>query len=252
MLGEAVILAYNMREGESLRYKTEVLSEQTIKEEGQSPQTGQSVLEMTMLQAVKSVSPDGQMTVDVTIESGSIKRDGQVAPLPSVGQTITIVMKKNGEIVRTSVDFPFSQPAFPEKTVSLKDSWTGESKMDIPLYDDNGNQTGTKAVTLNYKYTLSGFEQKLGYETAVITVSCPETRIELQQGVEQKISASGVTNFGHKHGRLVQSKVSTETEITAPGTSVGTRIKVNVELVDSGGPAADGFGGQPDEQFIIR
>lgn len=252
MLGETITLAYSMQPGESLRYKTEVDSEQTIQEEGKSPQTGQSTLEMTMLQEVKSVNPDGSMEVDVVIESGSIKKDGQVAPLPTVGQRITIVMKKSGEIVRTSVNFPFSQPAFPTEPVKLNEPWKGESKMDIPLYDDNGNQTGSKSVTLDYRYTLSGFEHQLGYETAVINVSCPETKIDLQEGVVQTIRAKGVTNFGHKKGRLVRSQVATTTEITAPGTKVGTKIKVNVELVDAGGPSQDGFGGQPDEQFIIR
>lgn len=252
-MSDSITLAYKMSEGEALRYKTEVISVQTIKEDGQPPQTGQSLLEMTMLQSVKGVSPDGQMTVDVTIEKGTIKRDGQVLPLPSVGQTITIVMKKSGEIVRTSVDFPFQQPAFPEKALNLKESWSSESKMDIPLYDNDGNQNGTKSVTLTYGYTLGGFEQLLGYETAVINVSCPTTTIALQEGVEQKITARGVTNFGHKHGRLVRSKVETETEITAPGTSVGTSIKVNVELVDSAPPSGGAMGGgQPDEQFIIR
>lgn len=253
MLDETVTLAYRMTEGEALRYKTEVVSLQTIKEDGKPTQQGQSLLEMTMLQTVKGVSPDGQMTVDVTIEKGTIKRDNEVVPLPSVGQTITIVMKKNGEIVRTSVDFPFSQPAFPDKAIKLRDTWTGDSNMDIPLYDNDGNQTGTKSVTLKYGYTLGGFEHLLGYETSQVNVSCPTTTITLQEGVEQKITAKGVTNFGHKQGRLVRSKVETETEITAPGTSVGTNIKVNVELIEATGPSnSGGMVGGGEEQFIIR
>ena len=72
MLDESVTLAYRMNEGEAMRYKTEVVSLQTIKEDGKPAQQGQSLLEMTMLQTVKGVSPDGQMTVDVTIEKGTI------------------------------------------------------------------------------------------------------------------------------------------------------------------------------------
>lgn len=253
MFDEAITLAYQMSVGEALRYKTEVLSTQSIKEDGQSPQTAQSQLEITMLQTVKGVSPDGQMTVDVTIEKGTMQRDGQVMTLPTVGQTITIVMKKSGEIVRTSVDFPFSQPAFPERQVKLRDSWTGDSKMDIPLYDNDGNQTGSKQVTLTYNYTLNGFEQALGYETAAIHVNCPTETIQLQEGVEQKITAKGVTNFGHKQGRLVKSRVETETEITAPGASVSTAIRVTVELIEAKGPEGGG-GSLPgsDEMFLIR
>ncbi len=252
MFGETIVLAYNMQPGEKLRYKTEVLSEQSVQEEGQPPQGFSSTMEMTMLQEAKAVNPDGSMEVEVTIEDGNIIRDGQTTKLPTVGQKITIVMKKSGEIVRTSVNFPFSQPAFPDKELKLNDSWTGNSQMDIPLYDDEGNQTGTKKADLVYNYTLSGFEQVKGYEVSVINVSCPETRFDLQESIQQAITANGVTQFSHKRGRLVRSQVSTKTEITAPGTTVGTKIKVVVELQDSQGdvPPSPGLG-YSDEQFII-
>jgi len=90
-------------------------------------------------------------------------------------------------------------------------------------------------------------------------VSCPETRFDLQEEIQQSITATGVTYFGHKQGRLVKSQVSTKTEITAPGTVVGTKIKVVVELQDASGGAsaspgmnaASGMSGMSDEQFII-
>jgi len=252
MINDAVLLAYRMNVGEALRYRTEVHSLQKIKETGKATQQSQSVLEMTMLQTAKEVAYDGTTTVDVTIEKGVIKREGQVLPLPSAGQTITIVMKRSGEIVRTSVDFPFNQPAFPEKPIKLKESWSGDSNMDIPLYDDDGNQTSTKSVTLKYGYTLAGFEHVLGYETSQIVVTCPTTQVTLQEGVEQKISAKGQTNFAHQQGRLVRSKVETETEITAPGTIVETSIKVVVELTEVIGAPGGTTPGASDELFIIR
>lgn len=254
MFDDSITLAYRGSVGEGLRYKTEVISLQSVKEDGKPAQQVQSVLEMTMLQSIKGVSPDGEMTVDVTIEDGVMKRENEVMPLPSKGQTITIVMKKSGEIVRTSVDFPFQQPAFPERSLKMKDTWTGDSNMDIPLYDNDGNQTGSKQVTLKYGYTLAGLEHLIGYDTAVINVSCPTTTVPLQEGVEQKITARGVTNFGHKQGRLVRSRVETETEITAPGTTVSTNIRVTVELTAVIGGASGGGGliGGGEETFIIR
>lgn len=253
MFGETIKLAYNMQPGEKLRYKTEVISEQSVEEEGQPAQGFSSTMEMVMLQEAKAVHPDGSIEVEVTIEDGSIHREGQSTKLPTVGQKITIVMKKSGEIVRTSVNFPFSQPAFPDRDLKVNESWTGTSQMDIPLYDDEGNQTGTKKADLTYNYVLSGFEQTKGYEVAVITVSCPATSFDLQESIEQTISANGVTQFSHKRGRLVRSQVSTDTRITAPGTVVGTKIKVVVELQDSAGdsPTPGGLGGFSDEQFII-
>lgn len=259
MFGDTIKLAYTMQPGEKLRYKTEVTSEQSVQQEGQQPQGFSSTMEMVMLQEGKSVNPDGSMEVEVTIEDGTIHKGGQSEKLPTIGTKITIVMKKSGEIVRTSVDFPFSQPAFPERDLKLNDSWTGDSQMDIPLYDDDGNQTGVKKADLKYHYTLAGIEQTKGYETGVINVSCPETRFDLQESIQQSITATGITYFAHKQGRLIRSQVSTKTEITAPGTTVGTKIKVVVELQEAtGGSSASGgvsgmsgIGGNPDEQFII-
>ena len=254
MFGETIALAYDMKPGETLRYKTEVISEQSVQEDGQAAQGFSSTMEMIMVQQGKSVNPDGSMEVDVVIEDGSIHREGQTTKLPTIGQKITIVMKKSGEIVRTSVDFPFSQPAFPDKQLKLNDSWTGDSQMDIPLYDDDGNQTGTKKADLTYHYTLAGLEQSKGYDVAVINVKCPATSFDLQESIKQTITAEGVTHFGHKKGRLIRSQVATNTEITAPGTTVGTKIKVVVELQSASGgetPGIGGMSGMSDEQFII-
>lgn len=243
MFGETIVLAYDMKPGEKLRYKTEVFSEQSVQEDGQPAQGFSSKMDMTMVQEGKKVNPDGSMEVDVTIVDGTIEREGQTAQIPTVGQTITIVMKRSGEIVRTSVNFPFSQPAFPEKQLKVNDTWTGDSQMDIPLFDDEGNQTGTKKADLTYHYSLGGIEQSRGYEVAVINVKCPETRFDLTEDTAQTITASGVTHFSHKSGRLVKSQVSTTTEIKAPSAVVGTKIKVIVELQEaSGGTAPLGTG----------
>lgn len=249
--GDTITLEYKMSPGEVLRYRTQVDSEQGIKEEGQPEQTNKSVLEMTMEQSVKDVS-GGLSTVDVTIQDGQIRRENEAMPLPSVGQTIGITMKRTGEIVRTSVDFPFSQPAFPERTLRLNDKWTGDSKMDIPITDAEGNQTGTKQVTLTYHYTLAAFERVGGYDAAVISVECPKTSVEIQPQVTQSITAKGKTYFAHREGRLVKSNVETQTKITAPGAEVRTHIKVAVDLVDAPPPASGSTPiGGGDEQFII-
>lgn len=248
--GDTITLEYKMTPGEVLRYRTQVDSEQGLKEEGQAEQVNRSVLEMTMEQRVLEVR-GAESTVEVTIQEGRIRRDDQAMDLPSVGQKIGITMKKNGDIVRTTVDFPFSQPAFPERTLRIGDKWTGDSKMDIPLTDAEGNQTGSKAVTLTYHYTLTGRERVGAYDAAVIQVECPKTSIEIQPGVEQSIVAKGKTLFAHREGRLVRSNVETVTKITAPGAEVRTHIQVAVDLME----ATPASGSEPslggDEQFII-
>ncbi len=249
--GQPITLEYKMSPGEVLKYRTQVDSEQSLKEEGQSEQANRSVLEMTMEQKVQEVS-GGLSTVDVTIQDGRILRDGETMELPAVGQTIGITMKRNGDIVKTTVDFPFSQPAFPDRTLKVGEKWTGDSKMDIPLMDGEGNPTGSKSVTLTYHYTLAGFDRVAGYDVAIIQVECPKTSIEIQPEVVQSIVATGRTCFAHREGRLIKSNVETRTQITAPGAEVRTHIKVAVDLVDTPPPAGSvptSSGG--DEHFII-
>lgn len=241
VVGEAIMLEYKMKKGEVLTYNTTVHSNQEIKTEEQSGSTTSDV-EMQMIQKCTDVAPDGTMTVDVTIQSGKLKRDGQEEELPNVGQTITIKMKKSGEIIHTSVDLPFEQPAFPSNGVKKGDTWIGKSKISIP--------GKSEMVTLNYNYSLWDFSKALGYDCAEIKVTCPETNIPIQEGIEQTLTANGTTLFAHKDGRLVKSEVETQTNITAQDGSVFTSIKVVVELVEKGSSAS--ALGSPDEGFIIK
>ncbi len=241
LVGETTMLEYKMKKGEVLTYKTTVHSEQEIKTEDQSGSTTSDV-EMKMVQKCTDVAPDGTMTVDVTIQSGKLKRDGQEEELPNVGQTITLKMRKSGEIVHTSIDLPFEQPAFPTKQVKKGEAWVGKSKISIPGKPD--------MVELNYNYSLWEFSKTLGYDCAEIKVSCPQTNIPIQEGIEQTLTASGTTYFAHREGRLIKSEVETKTTIKAQDGSVFTSIKVVVELEDKKSPSADL--GSPDSGFIIK
>jgi len=198
--GQPITLEYKMSPGEVLKYQTQVDSEQSLKEEGQSEQTNRSVLEMTMEQKVKEVN-GGLSTVDVTIQEGRILREGETLELPAVGQTIGITMKRNGDIVKTTVDFPFSQPAFPDRTLKVGEKWTGDSKMDIPIMDREGNPTGSKSVTLTYHYTLAGFDRVAGYDVAIIQVECPQDQ-------HRDPARSGPEHRGHRQDLLCSSRRS--------------------------------------------
>jgi len=239
VVGEATKLEYIMKKDETLTYKTSVHSEQVIKTKDQTGSTTSDV-EMKMLQKCTEVTPDGVMTIDVTIQSGTIKRDGQEEELPNVGQTITLKMKRNGEIVHTSVDLPFEQPAFPTNVVKKGDTWVGKSRITIPGKPE--------MFDLVYDYMLQDFVNLAGYDCALIKVECKETKINIDEGIDQVISASGMTNFAHKDGRLVRSEVDTKTVITAQDGSVDTKIKVIVEIE---GKKEAGLS-STDDGFIIK
>lgn len=263
VVGDSISLEYKMQPGELLQYKTVVQSEQTL-QEGSNTASGSSVMEMVMTQKATEVSPEGTMGVDVTIQSVSLQRDGQQVAFEEgqdpTGKTVSMKMKKSGEVIQTNMDLPFSQPPFPTRAIKKGETWTGDSKIPVPITDAEGNVTGHREVTLRYHYSLWDFTRVQGYECAEIRVSCPESTIPLQEKVEQRISATGTTYFAYKEGRLVRSEVETDSQIAAQDVSIKNHIKVRVELENAGGSSAPApapsfspgtsLGGGDD--FIIR
>ncbi|MHB2019209.1 MAG: hypothetical protein ACYCW6_19850, partial [Candidatus Xenobia bacterium] len=148
--GDTITLEYRMKKGETLEYKTTVDSEQTLRE-GEQSMSGSSTMEMLMEQTATEVGGDGQMSVDVTIKSVSMKRDNEPSALapeqdPS-GKKVSMKMKKSGEVVSTNMDLPFSQPPFPSKPLKKGQTWTGDSVIPVPVLNSEGQQTGTRQVT---------------------------------------------------------------------------------------------------------
>ncbi|MCD6309603.1 MAG: hypothetical protein J7M18_02750 [Candidatus Eremiobacteraeota bacterium] len=239
MIGEAVLLEYKMAKGEELEYRSVVKSDQSVKE-GDEVTSQVSELVMDMSQKALEVKPEGLMDIEVTITGGKTKVNEEESELPNVGQTILMTMKKNGEITKSSVDIPFSQPPFPSYQVKKGDSWKEQSRVSIPGKDE--------PAVLTYEYTLVGFADIANYKCVEISVKCNETKVELGEGADQTITAIGTTYFAPKEGRLVRSEVETVTKIIAENLQVDNKIKVTVELV---GTKSAPF--QTDDQgFIAR
>ncbi|HEY3998721.1 MAG TPA: hypothetical protein VGO93_07635 [Candidatus Xenobia bacterium] len=257
-LGDTINLEYKMKKGESLEYKTTVESEQSMQEGDQPAMGGSSVMEMVMQQTATDVTGDGVMAVDVTIQSVSMKQNGEAASMPEgsdpSGKKVSMRMKKSGEVVQTSMDLPFSQPPFPTRSLRKGETWKGDSHIPVPVLNDAGEQTGTRQVTLTYHYSLWDFRRVGGYECAEINVSCPETTIPLRDKVDQRISAKGTTYFAWREGRLVRSEVETTSSINAPDVAIKNHIKVRVELTNASSAAAPApaqLSGGAEEEFII-
>ncbi len=253
---QEIKLTYKVRKGETLNYLTVVNSVQQVEEEGQPPQGVSSTIEMSLEQAAVMVHADESADIEVFIASGTVKQGDEVESLPSVGQKMSMTMAPSGKILKSSVDSPLSQPAFPDKTLTIGESWATEAPMDIPVFDDEGNAVGQKSISLTYKYTLKGVEALEGRKVAVVDVSCEKTTVEIQEGMTQSIEAKGTTYFDHENGLLARSEIKTTTIIEAEGAKVTTDVEVVVKLKGVSG-SNDNFGGGDgtlgggDEAFII-
>jgi len=248
VVGEAISLQYKMRKGEELQYKVIVDSVQEAFEEVEGEKHNLSELrrlEMLMVQKVTGIDSEGHFDVDVTIKEGwvSLKgKDGeeQKEDLPTVGQVITLKMKKNGEIMSSSLAVPFSMPSFPDEVLKPGSSWERESQINAPNVD--------RPIILKYVYSLAGTSKVMGYNCAEIKVQCPENAMQLAEGVNQRLSTSGTTYFAHKEGRLVRSQVQTITDITAPQARVHSDVKLQVNLQEAGAPGLP----EADTGFIMK
>lgn len=248
MIGnDNITLEYKLTPGEVLRYRSVVSSKQIIQEGEQLPEELESSLEIVMVQSVKEVS-NGIAKVEVVIESGSVHRGQEELPLDTVGQKLLLSMKRNGDIISTSVNMPFSQPAFPSNALRPGDSWFTTNPMNIPA----GSDGQTKNIDLKYQHTLARFDHVRSHDVAIIDVKCPSVDIELSEDIHQIITAEGSTKFAHIQGRLIESNVHTHTEVIAPDTSITTDINVSVELLGAGSDDVDSTNsGIADEVFII-
>ncbi len=225
MSTDGILLEYKGKKNDVIKYKTIVDSNQILQEKDKKQEIS-SKIEILMSQTIMEVDGDGNLTVDVVIEDGKVTRGGESSPLPNAGQKITMKMKKTGEVTYTSVPIDFSQPSFPEGLKKKKDRWDSISTINV--------QERQEPIKLNYKYILWDIIKQGKYDCAEIKVSCPETSVELQEGVMQTISATGSTYFAHTEGFLLKSEVETQTVITVPKEEVviNTRIRVNVDLAE--------------------
>ncbi|MBI2252346.1 MAG: hypothetical protein HYU63_06365 [Armatimonadetes bacterium] len=236
---ESVKLEYKLKSGEILEYKTNIESNNDYND-GEKNVQQQSLVEMIMEQKAAMLELDGTAAIEVTIKSGSVKVNGKEEALPNVGQKISMLMRKNGEIIKTSVDIPFTQPSLPEQLVRIGDRWEGESIINLPQKPE--------PLIIKYYYTFSGFENFLGYHCAVIKIDSPETKIKLDENVFQTLKANGETLFAYKEGKLIKSEVTTIAHIQAPNIVLNTLSKLKIEILKSAPPLI----GMSEEAFIAR
>ncbi len=224
MSEKKIQLEYRLKQGDVARYRTTVEADTEVMAEGKTNIVS-SIMEMITTQTVKSIFPDDGIKLEVSIDSASLKRNGEEIPVPYAGQVMPVKMKKNGEIFQMSENGSGGQthPSFPDTPVGKGDTWAGESKLEIPGSD--------KTVILKTDHILENFEHIKGYDCVKINVSSPETVIPLQENITQTMTVTGTTYFAYNEGKLIKSIVETDTSMKVPsGHNVNSFTKMIIEL----------------------
>ncbi len=186
------------------------------------------VVHMILAQTITGVEERKHFTSEYLMESGETKQESLSLPLPSVGDTYTVKMKMSGEVIDSTLDLPYSSPAFPEKELHLGDRWSQKSPLTIPpgITPKDGEE-----LVLEYDYEIEGFEEKLGHRCTSIAVTCPEKTYTFEPDVEQTTSGEGLVFFAHGDGKLVSFHNTTVSEITAQGITTNFTVRTSMDLL---------------------
>lgn len=171
---DKVTLVVKADEGREARYSTTMTIELEV--------AGQKLsIESTQVQKVKftKVAPNGEITMERTVESREVKMMGQTMPdEDKQDEADTVTVRPNGTLVsykaaKDDADeakfavrlFAAGNPVFPDKPVGVGDKWTHEFKADA--------STGQEAATADFE--VLGFETVQGVETVKIKMVYRET-----------------------------------------------------------------------------
>ena len=197
---EKILLQYNPDPGTTTKYKMNIKGS-TVVTASSSSQNQQTNLETAMIIQQKVTGKDkaGDIDMETRILEGKITVNGTPTTIPSVGEIITVKMKKDGTIIsRSGMDQGGmgnnQQVKFPTNPVGVGDSWTVkmEPNPEIP-------------IPMETVYTVEAFE-KVGGEDCVRLKSEVSTP-KYNAGINIEVKANGRIWFAYKKGYMLQNEV---------------------------------------------
>ncbi|MDQ7823893.1 MAG: hypothetical protein RDV48_13925 [Candidatus Eremiobacteraeota bacterium] len=226
---DTIRLAYQPRKDEVMEYHVVTSSLQHVRE-GDRAATHEYCLEMLIEERIVREVPPDAFDAEFSIREGSVTKNSMTTPLRPAEQTLTVTMRKNGEIIASSVRLPFVYPSFPERDLSPGDSWRGSGEVLFPAGAPSELRGKKRSLTFDYEYTYEGLLPIGDLECAVIAVSCPGTSLPAGDNAHAKITAGGKVFFAHRQGRLLGFHMTTATVIDSGDAHVESRVTTKLEL----------------------
>jgi hypothetical protein len=197
-----VMLEYRPEIGDLYRYNISIKLQQTISENENAHNNEYSV-EMVIAQKILDLAGDGSFHAEFIFESGSLQREDSVKTLPSAGKNFFVIMKKTGEIVSSTLPMPFQTPTFPDRALSINDSWKAQGQMTLPPGITFAQSGKDGLLPVPFEYSIERITRMAGTDCVVIKSVCPDTHFTVEPDFEQDIKATGKVYFAHKEGRLI-------------------------------------------------
>ena len=200
-----VLLQYNLKKGDVVRYKIKMLSKTSLGYRGQIDKID-SESNLTMVQRV--IDKDEKtnvMYVLTSVENVKTTVNGlpsSPAQQKAAERVFTMHIKPSGEIVDAQglngdMSMQQMQLSFPTKPVDVGSTW----EHTIPANDK-------VKVPLNMKYVVKEFKKVKGHDCIVIkstVISKPKAKSNTPDSLDVK--AEGEISFDYKTGQIIQNKV---------------------------------------------
>lgn len=188
-----------MKEGQTYLYDVYITNTKIFKE-GDKEEKETDEIKLKLSQKVSKVLPNQTYELEVEIEPISFLRNSNPQEIPIPTQTMKMTMDRKGKVLASTMDSPVNSPTFPDKPVSLGETWISPAELKL---QDGGN------IKINYYYTAKSIEKYKNYETVLIEVNSDEWS-NTAQDVTQYLKSKGMTLFSVEYGALMKSKVETE------------------------------------------
>lgn len=198
---QGIRLEYTKTQGDKATYQM-IMDGSTTVYVGDRTQKSSLKTEMFLTQFVSAVK-DGVVSLNTKIDSGSINVNGQVSPIPMIGQEVTTDMKPNGEIINTQgfsgIDFKSMQLVFPDRELQINDTW-----------ESNLKETSQVPVPLNVTYKVIGLEKIKDQDCVKIASTVRSGKKSAIEGLSLDVKADGNIYFAYKTGKMMKNEVKSQ------------------------------------------
>jgi hypothetical protein len=179
-------------------------------------------IKLKLSQKVVNVLPNNVYELEVDIEPISFLRNLNPQEIAIPSQNMKMKMDKKGKVLASTMDSPVNSPTFPEKPVSIGESWVSPAQLKL----EGGSQ-----IELNYHYYVKGIDKYKNYEVVSISVESDEWKNSVEN-VQQYLKTKGQTLFSVEYGALMRSEVETEVKASIENLNQTfiSIVKVVVEL----------------------
>jgi len=220
-----MLIKYKLKKDDVSKYNTVV---ETLKEarEGSYYEKTENKMEMEMTQKVIERYNNGDMLINVIIDSSILWKDGKEMTVPKKGKIYSMKMAETGEVIESSGSGPQSPPSFPNRDVQPGDVWTGEKVISV--------SPQIKDISLKTIYKFESIEKYSNFDCAKISINTEDITITLEEEINQTIGGRGITYFAFEEGKLIKSEINTHTITSLSDAEIKVTTSVIVSHMNYG------------------